>query len=50
MADVVKVVEPVTGTVVSVSADSVQAKQWKRADAPKRPARKQTAKAEPAGD
>ena len=46
MADVVKVVEPVTGTVVSVLAGSVQAKQWKRADAPKRPARKPAAKAD----
>lgn len=48
MAEVVQVVEPVTGTVVSVTADSVQAKQWKRAGAAKRPARKQAAK--PAGD
>lgn len=46
MAEVVKVVEPVTGTVVSVSAGSIQAKQWKRADAPKRPARKSAAKAD----
>lgn len=46
MADVVKVVEPVTGTVVTVSAGSIQAEQWKRADAPKRPARKQAAKAD----
>ena len=46
MADVVKVIEPVTGTVVTAPADSVQAKQWKRADAPKRPVRKQAAKAD----
>lgn len=46
MADVVKVVEPVTGTVVTVSAGSVQAEQWKRVDASKRPARKQAAKAD----
>lgn len=40
MADFVKVVEPTTKTVVTVLAGSVQAKAWKPADAPKRPARK----------
>ncbi len=40
MADRVLVIEPVTGTILSVDSESPQAKSWKRAEPERTPARK----------